>query len=413
MSTNNHLEKRILGACCKSRSDYESVRAEIGSATLSAIATTLTAVLEDYYNRDPNAGHCDPAILAERAGTRVGSEKLAKAIAEYCRSIDVAISVPNLLFDVRLARRDRIGDRISGLLANRQHSSELDTLVQEYQELGDAENAKGLGQLGQPEADTDIFEAVGSQELVDTHFSGAATFVFPFQRLNSMCDGGARRGHHILVFARPEIGKTLLTLSIVGSMLQAHRVLYVGNEDPMCDIVLRLFAGLVGRTTREVRDNPGRFDELAFQKGYANFIGASASPGTFAEVGGLVEKFQPDVVVLDQLRNINVNDDNKVTSLEKAALGARALAKSAGILSISITQAGESAEGKSHLDLSDIDFSKTGIPGAVDLALGLGASREDAHHGFRTINVSKNKLGGEHGAFQVSVDTKRGVVREV
>lgn len=410
MTNSSVLEKRILGALCKSRSDYEQVKTEVGGTSFSAIATTLKEVLEDYYARDPNAGHCPPEILAERAGTRVGSEKLAKAIATYCGNLDISVSVPNLLLDVRNARRDSVGDRISGLLANRRHGKELDEYLRQYRELGD-ESTAGVVET---ETNTDIFQAVGSAELVDTHFSGAATFLFPFPRLNEMCDGGARRGHHLVIFARPEIGKTALALCLVRHWLLSYRCLYIGNEDPMCDIVLRLFAGIVGRTTRDVRENPGRFDDLAFQKGYANFTGVSASPGTFDEVGELIDKLEPDIVVYDQLRNLNVGDDNKTTALEKAALGARSTAKRTQTLAVSLTQAGDSAEGKSHLDItSDIDYSKTGIPGAVDLALGLGGSREDTLHGIRTINVSKNKLGGEHGAFQVEFDSKRGTFREV
>lgn len=407
---NNNLEKRILAAFCRSRAEYEQVKSEVNGSTFSAIATTLAEVLEDYYNRDPNAGHCDPQILAERAGTRVGSEKLAKAITEYTRGLDLGVSVPNLLLDVRQSRRDRTGDRLSGLLANRQHSPEVDKLIQEYKDLGIYDQSE----TDRSGVSDDIFEAVSSSDLVDKHFSGAATFSFPFPRLNSMCDGGARRGHHLIIFARPEIGKTALAIFTVGSLLPSNRVLYIGNEEPMCDTVLRLFAGLTGRTTKEVRENPGKFDDIAFQRGYGNFIGASLSPGTFGEVESLADQYRPDVIVYDQLRNMNVNDDNKTTALEKAANGARSLAKRTQTLAISVTQAGDSAEGKSHLDItSDIDYSKTGIPGAVDLALGLGGSREDVAHGIRTINVSKNKLGGEHGAFQVEFDARRGTFREV
>lgn len=404
------LEKRVLGAFCRSRKDYEQVKPYVGPETFSATASVVASSIEDYYSRDPDAERCPVEIVTERATANLGNPKHVEAVTNFVASIDRDVSVSNLLFDVRQLKRNRVGDEISGLLANRQHGRKLDSLVETYRELGVDDGATS------EDADRDnaILHAVGSEELLSKFFEQSSTFTFPYPQLNRICAGGARRGHHILVFARPEIGKTLVTLDIVRHLLPSFRTLYIGNEDPISDIVLRLFCGLCGVSQEDVRRNPGKFDERAFSRGYANFIGASLAPGRFDEIDELSKQFEPDVVVLDQIRNLDVGDDNRVTGLEKAAVGARNFAKRRNCLVISVTQAGESAEGKSHLEFSsDIDFSKTGIPGAIDLAIGVGASREDAQHGIRTINISKNKLGGIHSAFQVSVDTRTGVVKEV
>lgn len=402
------IEKRVLAAFCKSRKDYESVKKYIDADTFSATASVVASSIEDFYSRDPDAQSCPTEVVIERSTANLGNPKHVESVKNFVESLDRDVSVSNLLFDVRQLRRNKVGDEISGLLANRQHGRKLDSLVQAYSELGND---------AAPEDTTDdssVLNAVGSEELVDRFFKHEATFSFPYPQLNTICSGGARRGHHALVFARPEIGKTLVTLDMVAHWLPHARVLYIGNEDPISDIVLRLFCRLARVTQSDVRENPGKFDERAFQKGYANFVGASLAPGRFDEIQGLAEKYEPDVVVLDQLRNLDVGDDNRVTSLEKAAIGARNFAKRHNCLVVSITQAGESAEGKSHLEFTqDIDFSKTGIPGAIDLAIGVGASREDAQHGIRTINVSKNKLGGIHDSFQVTVDTRTGIVKEI
>lgn len=405
----NSIEKRVLGALIKSRKDYENVKPWVDERTFSATSAIVAASIEDFYDRDPNAEYCPTEVIVERATANLGNPKIVKSVTDFVESIDRDVSVSNLLFDIRQLRRNKVGDEISSLLANRAHGRKLDELVQSYSELGKDEQSEC-----EPDSDSSVLNAVGSAELVDRFFKHEATFTFPYPQLNRICSGGARRGHHILVFARPEIGKTLVTLDMVASFLPRARVLYIGNEDPISDIVLRLFCRLTQRSQQEVRGNPGKFDELAFQRGYANFVGASLAPGRFDEIDKLSEQYKPDVVVLDQLRNIDTGDDNRVTSLEKAAIGARNFGKRNSALVISVTQAGESAEGKSHLEFSsDIDFSKTGIPGAIDLAIGVGASREDAQHGIRTINVSKNKLGGVHEAFQVTVDTKTGTVKEV
>lgn len=406
----NNIEKRILAAFSKSRENYENVSEHVDDSSFSATASIIKAGIQDFYARDPDAQSCPKEVLIQRATANLGNPKHVKAVTDFVESLDWDVSVPNLLFDVRQLRRDSIGDEMAGLLANRQHGRKLDSLVQEYASLGEPVNDGN----NESEGDNTVLHAVRSEELVDRFFKHEATFTFPYPSLNRICSGGARRGHHILVFARPEIGKTLITLDLVRHLLPQFRTLYIGNEDPISDIVLRLFCSLVGVTQEEVRRNPGKYDERAFSHGYANFVGASLAPGRFDEIERLSEEYKPDVVVLDQLRNLDVGDDNRVTALEKAAVGARNLAKRSGVLCISVTQAGESAEGKSHLEFSsDIDFSKTGIPGAIDVAIGVGGTHSDVDHGIRTINISKNKIGGIHDSFQVVVDTKIGAVREV
>jgi AAA domain len=407
----NELEKRVLAALCKSREEYERVKPYItDKSALSATATICAEAIEGFYARDPDAGAIPKEVLAERATASLTNPKHVEAFKNFVGSLDWDVSVPNLLYDIRQLKRSEIGTQLVSLLANRQTGRNVDTLISEYQELG--EEIDG-GLESDADRDNAILNAVGSQELVDRFFKHEGQFTFPYPSLNRICAGGARRGHHILVFARPEIGKTLITLDIVGHLLPQYRVLYIGNEDPISDITLRLFCRLCGITQDEVRRNPGKFDERAFSRGYANFIGASLAPGRFDEIDDLSQEFQPDVVVLDQLRNLDTGDDNRVTGLEKAAVGARNLAKRSGVLCISVTQAGESAEGKSHLEFSsDIDFSKTGIPGAIDVAIGIGGTRDDLNNGIRTINVSKNKLGGLHDSFQVTVDTRTGIAKE-
>lgn len=408
MSTS--IEKRVLSVLCKSRKDYENVKKWIDDSTFSATASVVASSIEDFYSRDPNAESCPIEVVVERSTANLGNPKHVEAVKNFVESLDRDVSVSNLLFDVRQLRRNKVGDEISGLLANRQHGRKLDSLVQSYQELGVEDGVT----TEDADRDNAILHAVGSEELISKFFEQSSTFTFPYPSLNRICAGGARRGHHVLVFARPEVGKTLVTLDIVRHLLPSFRTLYIGNEDPISDIVLRLFCGLCGVSQEDVRRNPGKYDERAFSRGYANFIGASLAPGRFDEIDDLSSQFEPDVVVIDQIRNIDTGDDNRVTGLEKAAVGARNFAKRNSCLVISVTQAGESAEGKSHLEFSsDIDFSKTGIPGAIDLAIGVGASREDAQHGIRTINISKNKLGGIHDSFQVSVDTRTGIVKEV
>ena len=110
------------------------------------------------------------------------------------------------------------------------------------------------------------------------------------------------------------------------------------------------------------------------------------------------------MLVLDQLRNLNMKQDNYVLALEQAAKQARQWAKRYSCVVVSVTQAGDSAEGKSVLDMGDVDYSNTGIPAQADLMIGLGANKKNASRGEIVFNLPKNKISGKHEYFPVATD---------
>src|SRR5690606_34278645 len=113
---------------------------------------------------------------------------------------------------------------------------------------------------------------------------------------------------------------------------------------------------------------------------------------------------KPDVILVDQLRNLKSKEDSRVNQLDEVARGLRDIGKAKKIVVVDVTQAGESAEGKSVLTMTDIDSSKTGVPAAADLLIGVGANKEQEASGFRVLSLCKNKINGYHGALTVKVN---------
>lgn len=405
------MENRILSACLASRSNYDQVVNALGGESFadsfSPVAKACAELLEDFYTIDPAATGCRAEDLLVRAQKKAHNPHLLKAIEDFCRGLDGSVSLPNVVHDLREHRRHRVGDQIAGLLANRTEGRELDELIEKYQSLK-AENDEEAG------GEDEVFNNLPVADLFNDHFDRKNTIPFSLPSLNRACAGGARAGHHILVYGRPELGKSLFCIDQTAAWIeQGFRVLYVENEEPLADTTMRLVGRICRRTRQEVRDNPAKAQDVLDRKGYSNFTGVSLSPGSFPIIERIVLRTRPHVVLLNQLRNIDVGDDNRVTALEKAAIGARNLGKSQGVVVVSVTQAGDSAEGKSFLELSDIDFSKTGIPGAIDLAIGIGGSAEDKRFGIRTLNLPKNKLGGEHTSITTRFHPQTGIVEEI
>jgi hypothetical protein len=157
-----------------------------------------------------------------------------------------------------------------------------------------------------------------------------------------------------------------------------------------------MMSRLTGMTKYEIRENPKQAENLLNQRNWHLFTLVSLSPGTFSQIHRLVERTNPKIVILDQLRNISVDSENRTQALEKAATYARNLAKRYGVLVVSVTQAADSASRKTILDRGDVDSSNVGIPGQCDLMIGIGADPAMEDQGLRVLSFPKNKLSGRH-----------------
>lgn len=223
--------------------------------------------------------------------------------------------------------------------------------------------------------------------------------------LTERIGGGVRRGHHLLLAARPEVGKSMFALNMLASVVrQGYRGLYVGNEDPIVDLMMRLASNLSGMTEEELRADPDRGMELAREAGYDNATFVGMAPGTIDAIGAVCRTEQPDVLFIDQLRNLSASTENNTQRLDVVARGARELARRYNCAVVSVTQAGDSAENKLVLNMGDVDGSNTGIPGACDVMVMVGCNDEHYRANLRTLSLPKNKIGRFHGSFVVRVE---------
>jgi archaellum biogenesis ATPase FlaH len=397
----SQIEKRVLSAAMVSRTAYEELYSRILPDKLSPLGACAASLLQGFYEADKDAKKANKSVLVERVATTYNNPKQVEAIQSFVNSLDEEVSVPNLLLDIKKLKQQVLGEEIALNLVNRADPAVVLAKMTEYQDIG----------LEEMEKDEEIFVGTSVGELVRGSFGKDNLIKVLPKELNDRLDGGCRPGHHVLVYARPEIGKTLIVINMTaGFLTQGKKVLYIGNEDPASDIILRLVGRLSRMTKQQILENPEEAEKRAFERGYGNVVVASLSPGNFFEIRKLVEKYNPDVVVLDQLRNLEVSSESRVLQLEKAATEARNLAKKYGLVVVSVTQAGDSAEGVAVLGRSDVDFSKTGIPATLDVMIGIGADASMEKHGLRTISLCKNKLSGNHDHFTVTINPSIGSV---
>lgn len=396
-------EKKILAVLLASREAYDKVHDYLDANDFSAESNLILRYVSEFYGTDGGTERVDMDVLLGRLQRAIPSPKQFEAIKNVVTNLPV-VSAPNITKELLELKRYATGLKLSQALAGNRGDA-----VSKY-----LETYNRLFALTELDVSKEI-EACGLdlRSLVSGHFTGENLIKLRPKALNTRLDGGAKPGHHILLFAQTEMGKTLFAINMVaGFLADNHKVMYVGNEDPAADIMMRLGSCLSGMDKHQIIQNPELATQRCEQAGVENFTMVEASPGTFYRIRKLADKYNPKIILLDQLRNIDVKADGRTNQLEKAATEARNLAKSHGVLVVSITQAADSASGKRVLNRGDVDSSNVGIPGQVDVMVGIGASEEEEAGGFRTISLPKNKLGGDHTHFPVQFEPKFSRIQE-
>ncbi len=387
-------EKHVLSSTIRSREAFTAIADHVEPEDFSEQGRIVWAGIVDYYDADPSCTHVDPEILGDTIARAIPADKHKTIFRNLVATLGEHDSSPaNVVRDYLDTKRELVAHQLAAALLAGEDTARLRSI---YDDL----------------SDRNAFDVEESEErcgldvtaLVQSSFDVGNLISVSPAALNMALDGGVKPGHHLIVFARPEMGKTMLVIEqMAGFASQGLKVLYIGNEDPIDDINMRLINRLSGMTKVEVLNNPLMADERARENGYDNIILYSASPGTSREITGLIEKHEPHVLVLDQLRNLDMKQDNFVLKLEQAATQARNWAKKYSCVVVSVTQAGDSAAGKAVLDLGDVDFSNTGIPAQADVMIALGANDEHHRNGERVISLPKNKISGRHDYFAVQV----------
>ena len=392
------MEAQLLAASLASRDSYELIKEYITlkSSTYSKQFQVVMNKLGEYYARDSAAVKADVDLLLTQISETIRNDKHIATFRDMLSAAQaVDLSEANVKATVLLAKQQEVGDKLSQALVMDAGQAKVDELLQELQALRAVTSIEQLA--SQEEAARVLSGAELDLDALLHKENDASNLIklYPTS-LNERVDGGVKRGHHIIVFARPNAGKTAACVHMsCGFLHQGFRVLYIINEDREEDIYLRHVNNLSGYDKYSLTGNAQEAQTKARSRGIDRLVIAGLAPGSIKQIAELIEQHSPDVVIVDQLRNLNVRADSRVNQLDAAARGVRDLGKYYNVLMVSVTQAGDSAEGKAVLDMGDVDFSNTGIPAACDVLLAIGKDATLEAEQRRMISLPKNKLGRE------------------
>lgn len=384
-------ERTVLAAIRSSQPAYRKIEQYIEDGDFSDMGELLLSEYREFYELDPKAESVDLDVLASALQRKY--PKHSEALLSVART--TAGSPENILAEFFEYKKQVIGLELGQLLVGNGKQEKAEELMELYHKYSEA--VEGV------EFDADkVYIGTSVAELVDHVRQENLIRLYPAS-LNEAVGGGVPRGAHVLLFALPEIGKTATSINLAcGIARDGHRVLYIGNEDPYQLMLLRIVSRMSMWPTERVKQDPEGAQQRAVANGYENIVFASLAPGSLGDVRRLVEKYRPDVLVLDQMHKLNSPKRlSKVEHLEYVADKVRDFGKEFDCLVVSITQAADSATNKAILEMGDVYYSNVAIQQAIDLMIGLGMGPD----GNRCLALCKNKINGNHSPVPITLDT--------
>jgi hypothetical protein len=394
------MEKQTLSMALKSRIDYELIAHYLDAKRWSRESQIVWGFIQDYYARDRAANSIDRAVIGEIIAGSVHNDKhVDKFLALIDEAYGVEVSGANVREAILLAKRDELAQALAIAIAN---GKEHEALLEEYNNVLKQESLEDKADSG-----IEVFTAEDMEALLNDELDPTSRLpVYP-KALGERLGGGLRGADKLTLIARPEMGKTALILTMACGFARAgFPGVIFNNEERIQRLYIRAISNMTGMTGHEVRQDVRRAREIAMERGFGNLRFVAMSPGRPKQIDAELERAEDARwFVVDQLRNLIMKSDNKVNQLEDAAKAIRDIGKARDLATIDVTQAGDSASGKSVLDMGDVDNSNTGIPGACDALLGVGANEQQMEQGIRVLTLIKNKIGeGNHESFPTRIN---------
>ena len=214
---------------------------------------------------------------------------------------------------------------------------------------------------------------------------------------------GVGDGNLVIIFARPEAGKTAFWVNLVsgvdGFASQGAKVCALINEEPAIRTQMRLINAYTGMTLDEIRANKTEAS-TKWAEVRQNIKILDTVDWSLDDVDEFVQKENPDILVVDQLDKVNVKGSFARTDEKLRAIytGAREIAKRNNCCVIAVSQASADGQGKFDLTFDMMEGSKTGKAAEADVIIGVGhRDKLDTDERIRSLAISKNKITGWHG----------------
>jgi hypothetical protein len=415
------MDTLILSALSEKRK-FNSLRHAIPTGMVSPDTSAMLQWFSAYYNAFPEREHVvvDELISLVRLRSGNAAPESVAIMLHLCeqlrRPVDEAAirGILGQLHELDLSGR-------AGALISRYNAGEEINLAYELNRL----STEAVRSISQSTPDDYCDTPIGEILAEVSNDSGLKFRRIALLREHIM---GLQGGASVAVGARPDKGKTSLIAEIVtdwAPQIEAvfgpgRPVLWVNNEGTAKRIIPRVYQAALKMNLDEIIALSNRGELVpAYTKaigGCADIIRVKDMHGaSIPQIEQVIEHMRPCVVVFDMLANVRLghaaNGANKADAVEQAWQEVRELAVRHDFVALSTVQI--SAEGGNQLypPYSALKDSKTGIQGATDIILMMGALDNPDAQTIRGLSTPKNKFAmpgkPSHAMGQVYFDGAR------
>lgn len=228
---------------------------------------------------------------------------------------------------------------------------------------------------------------------------------------------GVNSGHLIEIGARPNTGKTSFHASMIAgpkgfAWLGANCVVLT-NEEKTKRVASRYLTAATGMTVEQINKDPAKAHTI-YNNIRNNIRMYDASGKDMAWVESVAKTYRPDILILDmgdkfaRMGGYSRQDE----ALKANVIYAREIGKQYNCAVFYMSQLSAEAEGKTILNQSMMEGSKTGKAAEADLMILIAANPlvegQNQQDSQRHLNVVKNKLTGWHGRLHCNLDAQYG-----
>lgn len=412
------MEIPILQAL-RDRQKYRTLINAVPRDTLAQDTQFLLTWMQNYWNAYPEHQRVDLDALDSLIRLRGGYQPeqlipILHMINRLREPID-----PNVVRGIvgQLHEMDCAG-RAAALCQRYQQGEEIE-LVYELSKLSQ-DSMKAISNSSPASWIEDSIEDILAQEAGDYGLK------FPTSLLRDHIKG-LLGGASVAIGARPDKGKTSLLAKILtefAGQLETYfaperPILWLNNEGRGQRIIPRIYQAALGLSIADVQalSNQGKLvDAYVKAVGRQDRIRVKDIHGaSLAQVEQIIEVMKPAVVAFDMLANIRMSGaasgGNKADEVEQKWQEVREMAVRHDFVALSTVQVSADGDDLLYPPYSALKDSKTGIQGATDIILMMGARNDPTLQRIRGLSTAKNKfqMSGKpsHVEGQVEFDAER------
>lgn len=389
----------LVLAALKERSRFRQLRGAVPDDLIGMETVAMLGWFKAYFDAFPDAERVDVKELRSLFVLRVSKDTTPEQHAimnNLFRQLEQPVDQSSVdTISTQLYERDFAG-RAAALLHKYESGGEID-VTYELNRLA-SENLRRIS-ASAPAAyvDAPIEEILGD-------FQGDKGLKLVTTVLQETV-GGLQGGDSVAVAARPDKGKSsLLAACLVNFAPQldsmgwsGRPMLWLSNEGAGRRLVPRIYQAAIGCTFQEMVDKSnagtlrGEYDAAM----HGQCIRVKDAHGmTLGQIEQVIEDMNPCVVVFDMIANIRssaVVGGNKTDALEALWQEVREMAVRHDFVALSTIQISADGDNLLYPAYSALKDSRTGVQGATDVILMMGALNDPMMDEVRGFSTPKNK----------------------